>query len=98
NPKAARGGHSCCLKNLLQPLRSSPLEMSRLTQLFGHLHRGKYRAQLSKRPYIPKRTDNSVRCASRPRGQNCSALDGDGPEGDLPRMRKWVNWVLAGHP
>jgi len=29
NPKAARGGRTCCLQNLLQPLRSSPLEMSR---------------------------------------------------------------------
>jgi hypothetical protein len=28
NPQAARGGRTCCLKNLLQPLRSSPLEMS----------------------------------------------------------------------
>jgi len=29
NPKTARGGRDCCLKNLLQSLRSSPLEMSR---------------------------------------------------------------------
>ena len=29
NRKAVRGGGSCCLKNLLQPLRCLPLEMSR---------------------------------------------------------------------
>src|SRR5437660_9867739 len=34
NPKAARGGRTCCLQNLLQPLRSSPLEMSSLGFLY----------------------------------------------------------------
>src|SRR4029453_8354918 len=33
NPTATRGGRTCCMKNLLQPLRSSPLEMSSLEPL-----------------------------------------------------------------
>jgi RNA-directed DNA polymerase len=54
----------------------------RLVDLHGRVHQGTYRAQPSKRAYIPK-ADGRQRPLGSPGGQNRSVRRGDGPQSDL---------------